>query len=157
DDRLMLIGYYTSNGHGSADRLRLRSHVLWMISNHPEHASTAEPSLRDLPDDPEGNSQILELWKNNLGSYPNDLPVLKNAEKFISRVRIAPPCSARTRFWGASHCGRAAWPMQDSICSIRRTRPQRPTLPCQDRRSCLPENSSNMASARRYSRISRAV
>ena len=83
DDRLMLIGYYTSNGHESADRLRLRSHVLWMISNHPEHASTAEPSLRDLPDDPEGNSQILELWKNNLGSYPNDLPVLKNAEKFF--------------------------------------------------------------------------
>ena len=28
DDRLMLIGYYTSNGRGSADRLRLRSHVL---------------------------------------------------------------------------------------------------------------------------------
>jgi len=83
DDRLMLIGYYTSNGRGSADRLRLRSHVLWMISTHPEHASTAEPSLRDLPDDPEGNSQVLELWKNNLESHPNDLPVLKNAEKFF--------------------------------------------------------------------------
>src|SRR5262249_11704910 len=83
DDRLMLIGYYTSNGRGSADRLRLRSHVLWMISNHPEHASTAEPSLRDLPDDPEGNSKVLELWKNNLRSHPNDLPVLKNAEKFF--------------------------------------------------------------------------
>src|SRR6266404_35500 len=46
DDRLILIGYYTWNGHGSVDRLRLRAHVLWMVENHPEHASTAEPSLR---------------------------------------------------------------------------------------------------------------
>ena len=83
DDRLMLIGYYASNGRGAADRFRLRTHVLWMIGNHPEHAATAEPSLRDLPDDPEGNSEILELWKTNLASHSNDLPVLKNAEKFF--------------------------------------------------------------------------
>src|SRR5437867_8913684 len=83
DERLMLIGYYTANGRGAADRLRLRSHVLWVIGNHPEHASTAEPSLRDLPDDPEGNSAILELWKRNLAAHSTDLPVLKNAEKFF--------------------------------------------------------------------------
>ena len=62
---------------------RLRAHVLWMVENHPEHASTAEPSLRDLPDDPEGNVQILELWNKHLQSRPNDLSVLKNAEKFF--------------------------------------------------------------------------
>src|SRR5437660_7664972 len=83
DDRLTLIGYYTWNGRGSVDRLRLRAHVLWMIENHPEHASTAEPSLRDLPDDPEGNLQILDLWNKNLQSRPDDLAVLKNAEKFF--------------------------------------------------------------------------
>src|SRR5438477_4960196 len=83
DDRLMLIGYYTSNGHESTDGLRLRSHVLWMVENHPEHASTAEPSLRDLPDDPEGNVQILDLWDKTLQSRPDDLAVLKNAEKFF--------------------------------------------------------------------------
>src|SRR5258705_516399 len=73
DDRLTLIGYYTWNGRGSMDRLRLRADVLWMVENHPEHASTAEPSLRDLPDDPEGNVQILELWNKHLQSRPNDL------------------------------------------------------------------------------------
>jgi tetratricopeptide (TPR) repeat protein len=83
DNRLMLIGYYTFNGRGSTDRLRLRAHVLWMIENHPEHASTAEPSLRDLPDDPEGNLQILALWNKNLQSRGDDLSVLKNAEKFF--------------------------------------------------------------------------
>jgi len=83
DNRLMLIGYYTSNGHGSLDRLRLRAHVLWMVENHPEHASTAEPSLRDLPDDPEGNLQILSLWDKTLQARPDDLAVLKNAEKFF--------------------------------------------------------------------------
>src|SRR5438093_5680327 len=83
DDRLILIGYYTSKDRGAADRLRLRTHVLWLIDNHPEHAATAEPSLRDLPDDPEGNSTILELWKRNLVSHSTDLRVLKNAEKFF--------------------------------------------------------------------------
>src|SRR6266850_1280460 len=83
DDRLILIGYYTWNGHGSVDRLRLRAHVLWMVENHPEHASTAEPSLRDLPDDPEGNVQILDLWDKHLRSRRDDLAVLKNAEKFF--------------------------------------------------------------------------
>src|SRR3989442_1734834 len=47
DERVTLIGYYAANGRTSMDRLRLRSHVLWMIENHPEHASTAEPGLRD--------------------------------------------------------------------------------------------------------------
>src|SRR2546425_12094519 len=46
DDRLMLIGYYTTNGRGAADRLRLRINVLLVIGNHPEHATTAVPSLR---------------------------------------------------------------------------------------------------------------
>ena len=82
EDRVMLIGYYTWNGHSSPERLRLRGHVLWMIENHPEHAATAEPSLRDLPDDPEGNAQILEIWNKNLQSRSDDLAVLKNAEKF---------------------------------------------------------------------------
>jgi tetratricopeptide (TPR) repeat protein len=83
DDRLMLIGYYSWNGHEGMDKLRLRSHVLWMIQNHPEHPATAEPALRDLPDDPEGNNQVLELWQQNLRSKPDDLAVLKNAEKFF--------------------------------------------------------------------------
>src|SRR5262249_44561504 len=83
ESRVMLIGYYTWNGHNSADRLRLRAHVLWIVENHPEHASTAEPSLRDLPDDPDGNHQILELWNKNLQSHPDNLAVLKNAEKFF--------------------------------------------------------------------------
>src|SRR5688500_4852091 len=52
DARLNLIGYYTWNGRTETDRLRLRDHVLWVVENHPEHPATAEPSLRDLPDDP---------------------------------------------------------------------------------------------------------
>src|SRR5438105_9275045 len=82
ENRVTLIGYYTWNGRSSSDRQRLRAHVLWMIENHPEHAATAEPSLRDLPDDPEGNVQILEVWTKHLQSRSDDLAVLKNAEKF---------------------------------------------------------------------------
>src|SRR5499426_1925258 len=66
DERLILIGYYSANGKTSLDRTRLRGHVLWMIANHPEHPATAEPSLRDLPDDIEGNAEILGLWRKNL-------------------------------------------------------------------------------------------
>ena len=83
DDRLTLIGYYTSNAHDGLDKLRLRAHVLWMIGNHPEHPATAEPSLRDLPDDPDGNMQVLQLWEHNLESRSEDVAVLKNAEKFF--------------------------------------------------------------------------
>jgi tetratricopeptide (TPR) repeat protein len=83
DDRLKLIGYYDWNGHTSLDRLRLRAHVLWMIENHPEHPAVAEPSLRDLRDDPEGNVQILALWEKNVPSCNAALSLLKNAEKFF--------------------------------------------------------------------------
>jgi tetratricopeptide (TPR) repeat protein len=83
DERLVLIGYYTANGKSSLDRGRLRTHVLWMIENHPEHPATAEPSLRDLPDDVEGNTKILELWRKNVEMHPDDFAVLKNAEKFF--------------------------------------------------------------------------
>jgi hypothetical protein len=83
DARLNLIGYYTWNGRTETDRLRLRDHVLWVVENHPEHPATAEPSLRDLPDDPEGNSQIRGLWDSNLKSRGDDLAVLKNAQKFF--------------------------------------------------------------------------
>jgi tetratricopeptide (TPR) repeat protein len=83
DERVVLIGFYSANEKTAQDRTRLRTHVLWMIENHPEHASTGEPSLRDLPSDPEGNAQILTLWEKNLESRGNDLAVLKNAEKFF--------------------------------------------------------------------------
>jgi tetratricopeptide (TPR) repeat protein len=83
DSRLVLIGYYSSNGKTSVDRLRLRTHVLWMIENHPEHPATSEPSLRDLPDDNEGNAQILALWNKNLETRSDDVAVLKDAEKFF--------------------------------------------------------------------------
>src|SRR2546421_10604105 len=83
DDRLTLIGYYTSNAQDGLDKLRLRAHVLWIIGNHPEHPATAEPGLRDLPDDPDGNNEVLELWQHNLESRPDDVAVLKNAEKFF--------------------------------------------------------------------------
>jgi len=83
DDRLTLIGYYTSNAHDGLDKLRLRAHVLWIIGNHPEHPATAEPSLRDLPDDPDGNVAVLELWQHNLESRSDDIAVIKNAEKFF--------------------------------------------------------------------------
>src|SRR5262249_6575294 len=83
DPRLVLIGYYTSNGKTAVERQRLRSHVLWMIENHPEHPATGEPSLRDLPDDNEGNAQILALWNRNLETRNDDVAVLKDAEKFF--------------------------------------------------------------------------
>src|SRR5262245_60590357 len=83
DERVVLIGYYSANAKTPADRARLRIHVLWMIENHPEHPATAEPSLRDLPDDAEANAQIRDLWKRNLESRGDDLAVLKNAEKFF--------------------------------------------------------------------------
>ncbi len=83
DNRLTLIGYYSANGQTPTDRLRLRDHVLWVVENHPEHPATAEPSLRDLPDDREGNGRILALWNANLQSGGDDLDVLKNAEKFF--------------------------------------------------------------------------
>src|SRR5215831_17905612 len=83
DSRLSLIGYYSWNGKTAVDRLRLRTHVLWMIENHPEHAATAEPALRDLPDDPEGNVEILKLWTKNLEARGDDFNVLKNSEKFF--------------------------------------------------------------------------
>jgi hypothetical protein len=56
---------------------------LWVIENHPEPPATAEPSLRDLPDDPEGNDQIRSLWDRNIQSRGSDLAVLKNAQKFF--------------------------------------------------------------------------
>jgi tetratricopeptide (TPR) repeat protein len=83
DDRLILIGYYTTNARTSMDHLRLRTHVLWMVENHPEHPATAEPGLRDLPDDNDGNAQIRVLWNKNLESRGDDLAVLKDAEKFF--------------------------------------------------------------------------
>ncbi len=83
EDRLSLIGYYNWNEQTPVERLRLRSHVLWVIENHPEHAAAAESSLRDLLDDPEGNVQILELWNRNLQLRGNEEDVLKNAEKFF--------------------------------------------------------------------------
>jgi tetratricopeptide (TPR) repeat protein len=83
DPRLTLIGYYSSNGKTPLDRQRLRTHVLWMIENHPEHPATAEPSLRDLPGDSEGNAQILALWNKNVESRSDDVAVLKDAEKFF--------------------------------------------------------------------------
>jgi tetratricopeptide (TPR) repeat protein len=83
DERVVLIGYYAANAKTSSDRARLRNHVLWMIENHPEHPSTAEPSLRDLPDDADGNAQILALWTKNLETLADDVAVLKNAEKFF--------------------------------------------------------------------------
>lgn len=83
DDRLLLIGYYSWNGHEGLDKLKLRWHVLWMVQNHPEHPATAEPTLRDLADDRDGNNQILDLWQRNLESRGNDLAVIKNAEKFF--------------------------------------------------------------------------
>jgi hypothetical protein len=79
----VLIGYYSANAKTPTERTRLRTHVLWMVENHPEHPSTAEPSLRDLPDDVDGNAQILALWRKHLESHQNDLAVLKNAEKFF--------------------------------------------------------------------------
>jgi tetratricopeptide (TPR) repeat protein len=83
DERVILIGYYSANGKTSVDRLKLRTQVLWMIENHPEHPATGEPSLRDLPDDADGNAQILALWQKNLELHPEDVAVLKNAEKFF--------------------------------------------------------------------------
>jgi hypothetical protein len=83
EPRLVLIGYYSANGKTPADRSHLRQHVLWMIENHPEHPATAEPSLRDLPDDRDGNGQILVLWTKNLELHPDDVAVLKDAEKFF--------------------------------------------------------------------------
>src|SRR5438128_5270432 len=83
EDRLTLIGYYSWKGQTAADSLRLRTHVLWVIENHPEHAATTEQSLRDLPGDPEGNAQILALWNKHLESRGDDLAVLKDAEKFF--------------------------------------------------------------------------
>jgi hypothetical protein len=83
DERLVLIGYYSLNAKTAADRLRLRAHVLWMVENRPQHPATAEPSLRDLPEDAEGNAQILAVWRKNLEMRGDDLAVLKNAEKFF--------------------------------------------------------------------------
>jgi hypothetical protein len=83
DSRLVLIGYYSANGRTNLERGRLREHVLWMIENHPEHPATAEPSLRDLPDDRAGNARILELWMKNIEVRGDDLAVLKDAEKFF--------------------------------------------------------------------------
>jgi hypothetical protein len=83
EPRLMLIGYYSANSKTASDRLQLRTHVIWMVDNHPEHPATAEPSLRDLPGDIEGNALILDLWNKNLEMRGDELAVLKNAEKFF--------------------------------------------------------------------------
>jgi len=83
DKRLKLIGYYDWNGRSSLDRLRLRAHVLWMVENHPEHPAVAEPSLRDLRDDPEGTAQMTELWYKNAATCDASPAVLRSAEKFF--------------------------------------------------------------------------
>jgi hypothetical protein len=83
DRRLKLIGYYDWNGRSSLDHLRLRTHVLWMVENHPEHPAVAEPSLRDLRDDPEGTAQMSALWYKNVATCDTSIAVLKSAEKFF--------------------------------------------------------------------------
>jgi hypothetical protein len=83
ESRLLLIGYYSANARTPNDHMRLREHVLWMIGNHPEHPATAEPNLRDLPDDRDGNAQILDLWNKNVESRQDDVAVMKDAEKFF--------------------------------------------------------------------------
>jgi tetratricopeptide (TPR) repeat protein len=83
DARLSLIGFYSWNAQTSVNMARLRTHVLWLIENHPEHPATGEPSLRDLPDDPDGNVRILALWTKNIESRGSEYDVLRNAEKFF--------------------------------------------------------------------------
>jgi len=83
EDRLKLIGYYSWNGQTESDRQRLRTHVVWIIENRPEHPAAGEAMLRDLPDDTEGNGMILKLWDENLDKRGDDRGVLKNAEKFF--------------------------------------------------------------------------
>ena len=83
EDRLKLIGYYSWNGQTESDRLRLRTHVVWVIENRPDHPAAGEPMLRDLADDAEGSAIILKLWNDNLDKHPDDRGVLKNAEKFF--------------------------------------------------------------------------
>jgi hypothetical protein len=83
ESRLLLIGYYTANARTPIDHTRLREHVLWMVENHPEHPATAEPSLRDLPDDRDGNARILALWNKNIELHRDDIAVMKDAEKFF--------------------------------------------------------------------------
>jgi len=109
DDRLSLIGYYSWNGRTPGDRLRLRTHVLWMIDNHPEHPATAEPALRDLPDDPDGNVQILEVWTKNLEIHKDDYNVLKNAEKFFFS-RNPSTAEALVRRLGEKDPSNRTWP-----------------------------------------------
>jgi hypothetical protein len=83
DKRLKLIGFYDWNGRSSLEHLRLRAHVLWMVENHPEHPALAEPSLRDLRDDPEGTTLMTALWYKNAASCDTSSAVLKSAEKFF--------------------------------------------------------------------------
>jgi hypothetical protein len=83
DARLSLIGFYSWSPQTAVNLTRLRSHVLWLIANHPEHPATGESSLRDLPDDPDGNVQILDLWTRNIQMRGDEYDVLKNAEKFF--------------------------------------------------------------------------
>jgi hypothetical protein len=83
EDRLKLIGYYSWNGQTENDRQRLRTHVVWVIENRPDHPAAGEAMLRDLPDDNEGNTIILNLWNENLDKRSDDRGVLKNAEKFF--------------------------------------------------------------------------
>ncbi|HLH30707.1 MAG TPA: hypothetical protein VKY31_05860, partial [Terriglobia bacterium] len=83
ESRLLLIGYYGANAKTAAERTKLREHVLWMVQNHPEHPATAEPALREIPDDADGNAKILALWTKNIAAHPDDLAVMKDAEKYF--------------------------------------------------------------------------
>lgn len=91
--RLSLLAFYSSRGRQLANTrelaLQRRRQMLWMI----EHEGSS-PQIFSLPEavpvpagdilfDPEGTLQAKQLWTKQINANPNDIPLLKNAARFL--------------------------------------------------------------------------
>jgi TonB family protein len=87
DVRAQVILYYYSIGV----REPRMSHIVWLVSNHPEVPAAAFASSGVLPRENAMNSvadyqRVYGAWKQAVATHQNDLVVLQNAAQFLQAV-----------------------------------------------------------------------
>jgi hypothetical protein len=93
--RLSLLAFYSSRARQLPNQQEVirqrRSQLLWMIEHQgssPDIFSlpeTAPVASDDILYDPQGTAEAKQLWTKQIDANPNDIPLLKNAARFLMR------------------------------------------------------------------------